>query len=420
METNETGQVISYEEYHPFGTSAYRTAKSGTDLSLKRYRFTNKERDDETGLYYFGVRYYAAWLGRWTSSDPGDFVDGLNLYVYVRNNPVNGVDELGYETEPPPVDPNGNAFNVKEGSILERTASGEPTKLKNSDTEVTPVKDSWLSYHSPTDGGGWITYTALFSTKTGSFTGYKASEERLDSDLDEIAAQREFDIDQKRFMAIFNAKRSASGEVFLNIAIGSLAVATLGVGVGFVVETYGVAAVGKEIAQTVVEESFTALTGVEFPSVSIRDLKDFVWKPRINFALGSAAKEPWWKIPILEGRAYEKSMKSMMKARHTTNIAEEIKLTGSLVLKNGKTKNISMRADNLLYNSQLGGFEILEYKLRRTTKLSTGQNRAKSHILGTGTGIFNVRKVLPLKVGGQVFRSGDPIKILNFRVIPKH
>jgi RHS repeat-associated protein len=100
METNENGQVISYEEYHPFGTSAYRTAKSGTDLSLKRYRFTNKERDDETGLYYFGVRYYAAWLGRWTSSDPGDFVDGLNLYVYVRNNPVNGVDELGYSTEP--------------------------------------------------------------------------------------------------------------------------------------------------------------------------------------------------------------------------------------------------------------------------------------------------------------------------------
>jgi RHS repeat-associated protein len=100
LETNENGQVISYEEYHPFGTSAYRTAKSGTDLSLKRYRFTNKERDDETGLYYFGVRYYAAWLGRWTSSDPGDFVDGLNMYVYVRNNPVNGVDLEGYETEP--------------------------------------------------------------------------------------------------------------------------------------------------------------------------------------------------------------------------------------------------------------------------------------------------------------------------------
>jgi RHS repeat-associated protein len=298
LETNENGQVISYEEYHPFGTSAYRTAKSNTDLSLKRYRFTNKERDDETGLYYFGVRYYAAWLGRWTSSDPGGFVDGLNLYVYVRNNPVNGVDELGYETDPPPVDPNGNAINVKEGSILERTASGEPTKLKNSDTEATSVKDSWLSYHSPTDGGGWITYTALFSTKTGSFTRYKASDEKLDSDLDEIAAQKEFDIDQKRFMAIFNAKRSASGEVFLNIAIGSLAAATLGVGLGFVVETYGVAAVGKEIAQTAVEETFTAMTGIEVPSVSLRDAKDLVKliKERPNFI--SIVGDPGGKINL--------------------------------------------------------------------------------------------------------------------------
>jgi RHS repeat-associated protein len=101
METNETGQVISYEEYHPFGTSAYRTAKSNTDLSLKRYRFTNKERDDETGLYYFGVRYYAAWLGRWTSSDPGDFVDGLNMYQYAQNNPVKLVDADGYKAVEP-------------------------------------------------------------------------------------------------------------------------------------------------------------------------------------------------------------------------------------------------------------------------------------------------------------------------------
>ncbi len=116
LETNENGEVISYEEYHPFGTSAYRTAKSNTDLSLKRYRFTNKERDDETGLYYFGVRYYAAWLGRWTSSDPGGFVDGLNMYVYVRNNPVNGVDALGYQTDPPP------SYIVKEGDTPEEIA----------------------------------------------------------------------------------------------------------------------------------------------------------------------------------------------------------------------------------------------------------------------------------------------------------
>ncbi len=99
-----SGQVISYEEYYPYGATAYSAAASGVDLSLKRYRFTGKERDEETGLDYFGVRYYASWLGRWTSSDPGGFVDGLNLYRYVRNNPVNGIDAEGYQTDPPPND----------------------------------------------------------------------------------------------------------------------------------------------------------------------------------------------------------------------------------------------------------------------------------------------------------------------------
>ncbi len=54
----------------------------------KRYRYTGKERDEETGLYYHGARYYAPWLGRWTSCDPAGLVDGLNLYVYAGANPV--------------------------------------------------------------------------------------------------------------------------------------------------------------------------------------------------------------------------------------------------------------------------------------------------------------------------------------------
>ena len=101
IEANERGQVISYEEYYPYGSTAYSAAASGVDLSLKRYRFTGKERDEETGLDYFGVRYYASWLGRWTSGRPGGFVDGLNMYRYVRNNPVNGIDREGYCTCPP-------------------------------------------------------------------------------------------------------------------------------------------------------------------------------------------------------------------------------------------------------------------------------------------------------------------------------
>lgn len=70
LELNEISNVISYEEYHPFGTASFFAARSGVEVSLKRYRYTGKERDEESGLYYHGARYMAPWLGRWTSTDP--------------------------------------------------------------------------------------------------------------------------------------------------------------------------------------------------------------------------------------------------------------------------------------------------------------------------------------------------------------
>jgi RHS repeat-associated protein len=68
LELSEDAEVITYEEYHPYGTSAYRAANSAIEASPKRYRYTGKERDEETGLYYHEARYYACWLARWLSS----------------------------------------------------------------------------------------------------------------------------------------------------------------------------------------------------------------------------------------------------------------------------------------------------------------------------------------------------------------
>ena len=99
LETDVAGQVITYEEYHPYGTSAYRVARSADGASRKRYRFGGRERDDETGLDHCGTRYYASWLGRWTSTDTAGFVDGLNLFRYCRNNPTNYSDPTGTEPD---------------------------------------------------------------------------------------------------------------------------------------------------------------------------------------------------------------------------------------------------------------------------------------------------------------------------------
>ncbi|MDJ0581480.1 SpvB/TcaC N-terminal domain-containing protein [Crocosphaera sp.] len=88
VELDSGGAVISYEEYHPYGTTAYQAMRNGAEVSFKRYRYTGKERDEESDLYYHGARYYAPWLARWASADPSDLEDGLNLFNYVRNNPI--------------------------------------------------------------------------------------------------------------------------------------------------------------------------------------------------------------------------------------------------------------------------------------------------------------------------------------------
>jgi RHS repeat-associated protein len=95
LELDKVGNVISYEEYHPYGTTAYQAKNSVAEVSLKRYRYTGKERDEETGLAYHGARYYAAWLGRWVSTDPIGIADGLNIYAYSRNNTIKFTDPQG-------------------------------------------------------------------------------------------------------------------------------------------------------------------------------------------------------------------------------------------------------------------------------------------------------------------------------------
>ena len=97
LELDEQAQIISYEEYPPYGSSTYQAVRSQTETA-KHYRYTGKERDEESGLYYYGARYFAPWLGRWASCDP---IFRENLYLFVRNNPVSFLDPDGKDEEKP-------------------------------------------------------------------------------------------------------------------------------------------------------------------------------------------------------------------------------------------------------------------------------------------------------------------------------
>lgn len=99
LELDEHAKVISYEEYYPYGCTSYQAVRAATETP-KRYRYTGKERDTETGLYYHGDRYYAPWLARWTSCDPAGLADGPNVYSYVRGNPILLTDPTGRQAAP--------------------------------------------------------------------------------------------------------------------------------------------------------------------------------------------------------------------------------------------------------------------------------------------------------------------------------
>ena len=118
LELDDQAQVISYEEYTPYGSTSYQAVRSQTETP-KRYRYTGKERDEESGLYYHGARYYAPWLGRWTACDP---VVSQNLYSYCNCSPTRLIDPDGKDPVPPIVGPYRTVRGDHVHQVASRTA----------------------------------------------------------------------------------------------------------------------------------------------------------------------------------------------------------------------------------------------------------------------------------------------------------
>jgi RHS repeat-associated protein len=144
LETDESGNVITYEEYHPFGTSSYQATNAGILSSSKRYRYVGKERDEESGLYYYGARFYAPWLCRFMSCDPkaAQFPD-QSPYNYCFNNPINLIDLDGMEPEgpdDPPKKTEQTATQVTGVTAATTYAADKGTPSMNVDANNPPIQ----------------------------------------------------------------------------------------------------------------------------------------------------------------------------------------------------------------------------------------------------------------------------------------
>jgi RHS repeat-associated protein len=94
---NSSGTILDESDFYPFGDERAMTSSSGNN-----YKFTGKERDPESGLDNFTARYMTSSMGRFVSADPITVTPGrmadpqqLNLYSYVKNNPLAFTDPTG-------------------------------------------------------------------------------------------------------------------------------------------------------------------------------------------------------------------------------------------------------------------------------------------------------------------------------------
>ncbi|MBK8915058.1 MAG: RHS repeat-associated core domain-containing protein [Phycisphaerales bacterium] len=104
------GRLAAKYEYDPYGNITGPDAdgdgniaeEAGPYAAVNPFRFSTKFLDAETGLYYYGYRYYSPRLGRWISLDPIGEEGGINLNAFCENDPKSTIDPLGLR---PPVRP---------------------------------------------------------------------------------------------------------------------------------------------------------------------------------------------------------------------------------------------------------------------------------------------------------------------------
>lgn len=96
--SDPNGEIIETYSYDAFGQPNNPSSIGNP------YLFTSRRYDSETGLYYYRNRVYAPHLGRFLQTDPTGYFDGVNIYTYVKNNPIMFADPFGLCKDESPIE----------------------------------------------------------------------------------------------------------------------------------------------------------------------------------------------------------------------------------------------------------------------------------------------------------------------------
>jgi RHS repeat-associated protein len=191
--TDASGEVYQHLEYFAFGET-FVEEHNNTDKTP--YLFNGKELDEETGLYYYGARYYDAQTSIWLSVDPlAEAYPNVTPYNYVLNNPIKSIDPNGMSTY---TDADGNVVGgtvddkdkgvyMVDGLTKDSFDAGKINDYKEQGTRIGSTL-SMNSFIAPEDGKwrGKVNFTneaeSNLSEATAAFGSYM-SDHRTDESL---------------------------------------------------------------------------------------------------------------------------------------------------------------------------------------------------------------------------------------------